>query len=87
MEHTRIPLQAYKNQPTGKRDIGRPRRRWRATTILEAGTGDFPNPCSDGGGDDDDVGWEDVRWVGLYFRIMISQWGFKHVNMEVLAPL
>jgi hypothetical protein len=25
MEHTRIPLQAYKYQPTGKRDIGRPK--------------------------------------------------------------
>jgi hypothetical protein len=31
MEHTRIPLQAYKYQPSGKRDIGRPRRRWRET--------------------------------------------------------
>jgi hypothetical protein len=29
MEHTRIPLQAYKYQPSGKRDIGRPRIRWR----------------------------------------------------------
>jgi hypothetical protein len=26
MEHTRIPLQAYKYQPSGKRDIGRPRQ-------------------------------------------------------------
>jgi hypothetical protein len=42
MEHTRIPLQAYKYQPSGKRDIGRPRRRWRET-VLEAGTGDSPN--------------------------------------------
>jgi hypothetical protein len=31
MEHTRIPLQAYKYQPSGKRDIGRPRMRWRET--------------------------------------------------------
>jgi hypothetical protein len=30
MEHTRIPLQAYK-YPPGKRDIDRPRRRWRET--------------------------------------------------------
>jgi hypothetical protein len=29
MEHTRIPLQAYKYQPPGKRDIVRARRRWR----------------------------------------------------------
>jgi hypothetical protein len=29
MEHTLIPLQAYKYQPSGKRDIARPRRRWR----------------------------------------------------------
>jgi hypothetical protein len=51
MEHTRIPLQAYKYQPSGKRYIDRPRRRWRettttttTTTILEAGTGESPNP-------------------------------------------
>jgi hypothetical protein len=31
MEHTRIPLRAYKYQPFGKRDIDRPRRRWRGT--------------------------------------------------------
>jgi hypothetical protein len=44
MEHARIPLQAYKYQPSGKRDIGRPIRRWReTTTILGAGTGDSPN--------------------------------------------
>jgi hypothetical protein len=29
MEPTRMPLQAYKYQPSGKRDIVRPRRRWR----------------------------------------------------------
>jgi hypothetical protein len=44
MEHTRIPLQAYIYQPTGKGYMGRPRRRWRDTTTLEAGTGDSPNP-------------------------------------------
>jgi hypothetical protein len=43
MEHTRISLQAYKYQPSRKRDIDRPRRRWRKTTILEAGTGDSHN--------------------------------------------
>jgi hypothetical protein len=31
MEHTRIPLQAYKYQPSVTRDIDRPRRRWRET--------------------------------------------------------
>jgi hypothetical protein len=31
MENTRIPLQAYKYQPSGKRDIGRRRRRLRET--------------------------------------------------------
>jgi hypothetical protein len=30
-EHTRIPLQAYKYQPSGKLDIDRPRRRWKET--------------------------------------------------------
>jgi hypothetical protein len=45
MEHTRIPLQAYKYQPSGKRDIDRPRGRWReTTTILEAGTEHSPSP-------------------------------------------
>jgi hypothetical protein len=44
MEHTRIPLLAYKYQPSGKRNIGRARRRWRETTTLEARTGDSPNP-------------------------------------------
>jgi hypothetical protein len=44
MEHTRIPLQAYKYQPSGKRYIGRPRKRLGETTILEAGKGDSPNP-------------------------------------------
>jgi hypothetical protein len=46
MQHTRIPLQAHKYQPSGKRDINRPRRRWREReiTILEARTGDSPNP-------------------------------------------
>jgi hypothetical protein len=44
MEHTRIPLQAYKYQTSGKQDIDRPRKRWRETTILEAGTEDSPNP-------------------------------------------
>jgi hypothetical protein len=29
MEHTCIPLQTNKYQPSGKRDIDRPRRRWR----------------------------------------------------------
>jgi hypothetical protein len=41
MEHTRIPLQAYKYQPAGKRDK---KKMERHTTILEAGTGDSPDP-------------------------------------------
>jgi hypothetical protein len=53
MEHTRIPLQAYKYQPSGKRDIYRPRRRWREATILEVGTVDSLKPLSVD--DDDDV--------------------------------
>jgi hypothetical protein len=31
MEHTRISLQTYKYQPSGKQDINRPRGRWRET--------------------------------------------------------
>jgi hypothetical protein len=33
MEHTCIPLQAYKYQPSVKRDIVRPRRRWIKTQL------------------------------------------------------
>jgi hypothetical protein len=43
IELTRIQLQAYEYRPSGRRDIGRPRGRWKET-ILEAGTGDAPNP-------------------------------------------
>jgi hypothetical protein len=31
MEQIRIPLQAYKYRPSGRRDIGRPRRKWKET--------------------------------------------------------
>jgi hypothetical protein len=31
MEHTRISLQAYKYQASGKREIDRPRRKWTET--------------------------------------------------------
>jgi hypothetical protein len=31
MEHTGIPLQTYKYQPSGKQDIDKPRRRWSET--------------------------------------------------------
>jgi hypothetical protein len=31
MEHTHIPLQACKYQPSGKRDIDRPRKGWKET--------------------------------------------------------
>jgi hypothetical protein len=44
MEHTRIPLEAYKYQPSGKRDMGTKKKMERDITILEAGTGDSPNP-------------------------------------------
>jgi hypothetical protein len=43
IEYTRLPIQAYKYQPSVKRDIDRPRRRWRGT-IPEVGTGASPNP-------------------------------------------
>jgi hypothetical protein len=31
MKQSRIPLQAYKYCPSGRRDLGRPRRRWKET--------------------------------------------------------
>jgi hypothetical protein len=65
MEYTHIPQQAYKYQPSGKWDIDRPRRRWKeTTTILEAGTGDSPNPWSDN--DDDFIPWSYLS-IFLFF--------------------
>jgi hypothetical protein len=39
--HPTTGIQISINQ---ENETGRPRRRWRETTILEAGTGDSPNP-------------------------------------------
>jgi hypothetical protein len=40
-----IHLQALKYQPRGRRNIGRPRKRWRDQLHLDdQGTGNMPNP-------------------------------------------
>jgi hypothetical protein len=44
MEHTRIPPQAYKYQPSGKRYRETKKTMEIDTTVLEAGPGDSPNP-------------------------------------------
>ena len=42
----RLPKQALQYQPNGRRNIGRPRRRWRDQLHLEdQGTGNTPNPA------------------------------------------
>ena len=45
MDSNRIPKQALQYKPKGRRNIGRPRKRWRDKLHLEdQGTGNTPNP-------------------------------------------
>jgi hypothetical protein len=45
MDTNRIPKQALQYKLKGRRDIGRPRKRWRDQLHLEdQGTGNTPNP-------------------------------------------
>ena len=45
MDTNRVPKQALQYQPKGRRNIGRPMKRWRDQLHLEdQGTGNMPNP-------------------------------------------
>jgi hypothetical protein len=45
METNRLPKQALQYEPKGRRNIGRPKKRWRDQLHLEdQGTGNTPNP-------------------------------------------
>jgi hypothetical protein len=45
MDTSRLPKQALQYKPKGRRNIGRPRKRWRNQLHLEdRGTGNTPNP-------------------------------------------
>jgi len=45
MDTNRLPKQALRYKPKGRRNIGRPRKRWRDQLHLEdQGTGNTPNP-------------------------------------------
>jgi hypothetical protein len=43
MSNSRLPKQALLYKPRGRRDVGRPNKRWTA----DVGTGDSPIPWSD----------------------------------------
>ena len=40
----RLPKQALRYRPKGRRNLGRPRKRWTDQIHLEEGTGNTPNP-------------------------------------------
>jgi len=45
MDTNRLPKQALQYKPKGRRNIGRPRKRWRDQLRLkDQGTGNTPNP-------------------------------------------
>ena len=45
MDTNRLPKQALQYKPKGRRNIGRPRKKWRDQLHLEdQGTGNTPNP-------------------------------------------
>ena len=47
MDRDRLPKQALQYKPNGRRNIGRPRNRWRDQLHLEEqGTGNMPNPSA-----------------------------------------
>jgi len=49
METNRLPKEALQYKPKGRRNIGRPRKRWKDQLRLEdQGTGNMPNPSGTG---------------------------------------
>ena len=51
MENTRIPKHALKYKPRGRRDCGRPKKRWQC---VNAGTGQKTESMEEEDDDDDD---------------------------------
>ena len=52
MDNTKLPKHALNYKPRGRRDRGRPRKRWHS---VDAGTGQTTQPMEEDNNDDDDV--------------------------------
>jgi len=52
MANTRLPKRALNYKPRGRRDCGRPRKRWQC---VDAGTGQMTHSMEEDDDDDDDI--------------------------------
>ena len=77
MDTSRLPKQALQYKPKGRRNIGRPRKRWRDQLHLEdQGTGNTPNPS---GTCDDDI---PNVWLTVHRN---SVWIRNHLDVTFLC--
>jgi len=76
MDTNRLPKQALQYKPKGRRNIGRPRKRWRDQLHLEdQGTGNTPNPSG--------TWW--WRWCILFTKFSSTRFGRHSGHFQVDA--